>query len=104
MQKSYNQLWKESGTDLSYKEWRRMYDDQNELNLVTEKIEIPKIPPLKDNPMFQKTMSDLKKASGFKEDVSGKTTFGINKKLLIVASLIIVGAIGYKIYQIKKGK
>lgn len=95
-------MWKESGTDLSYKEWRRMYDDDNELNF--DKIEIPKIPPLKDNPMFKKTMSDLSKASGLKEDVSGKTTLGINKNILIIASIIIVGAIGYKIYQIKKGK
>jgi LPXTG-motif cell wall-anchored protein len=94
MEKSYNQRWKESGTTLSYKEWRRREDD---------KMASFTTPSLQNNPAYQKTVDDMKKAGGYKETTSGKTTFGINNSVLVIGGLIVVGAIGFVVYKkIKK--
>lgn len=99
MEKSLNQRWKESGTTLSYIEWRRREDEKMASFDGIPSIQAPK---LSDNPSFQKTMQDIAKKSGYKEEISRKTIFGINKYVVIFGALIIVGAVGYKIYQKNK--
>jgi hypothetical protein len=99
MEKSYNQRWKESGTTLSYKEWRRREDDKMASFDGLPSIKAPKI---SDSPSYNKTLQDIAKSSGYKEEVSNKTIFGINKYVLMFGALIVVGAIGYKIYQKNK--
>lgn len=91
MEKSYNQRWKESGTTLSYKEWRKREDDKMaSFNGVT---------PIQESDYYKKTQEEIAKKSGFKSDISGKTTFGIKNTYLILGGLILVGSVGYVIYK-----
>jgi hypothetical protein len=96
MEKSLNQRWKESGTTLTYKEWRRREDEK--MASFDGLSNIPKI-NIGDNPSYQKTMKELAKKGGYTEEVSNKTVLGINKKILLLGALIIVGAVGYKLYK-----
>ena len=99
MEKSLNQRWKESGTTLSYKEWRRREDDK-----MASFDGIPSIPAPKisDSASYQKTLDEMAKVSGYQTDVKNKTILGINKYVLLVGALLIVGAIGNKIYKKNK--
>lgn len=96
MEKSLNQQWKESGTTLSYREWRRREDEK--MSSFNGLSSIPNI-NLGENPSFKKTMQEIAKKSGYTEEVSNKTVLGINKYVLLVGALIVVGAVGYKIYK-----
>ena len=93
MQKSLNQRYKESGTTLTYKEWRQREDEK-----MASFDGIP-APNLKDSANFKKTQDEMLKAGGLKTDVSHKTFLGIQNKYLWIGALIIVGAVGYKIYK-----
>ena len=93
MNKSLNQLYKESGTTLSYKEWRKREDDK-----MASFSTIPK-PSLQDSTSYQ----DVKmKMQGVKTELSGKTILGINKYVLIIGGLVIVSAIAFQIYKKQK--
>lgn len=96
MQKSLNQKWKESGTTLSYIEWRRREDDK-----MASFDGIPSIPApkLQDSASFKKTQDEMLKAGGFQSEVSKKTFLGIQNKYLWIGGLIILGAVGYKLYK-----
>lgn len=60
MEKSYNQRWKESGTTLTYKEWRRREDDK-----MASFNGIPKpSDSLKNDPSYQNTQKTIIKESG----------------------------------------
>lgn len=96
--KSYNQRYKESGTTLSYKEWRRREDDKM---ASFDGVKIPS-PSLSDSALFQQTQKELSEKSGYKSDISNKTTFGIPSYVLVLGGILIVGAIAYKIYKTKK--
>ena len=95
MEKSYNQRWKESGTTLTYKEWRRREDDK----MASFDGMIPK---LQDTASFKKTQEEMQKKSGYQTDLSNKTIFGINKYVVYVGGFIILGAIGFTIYKKQK--
>lgn len=96
--KSYNQRYKESGTTLSYKEWRRREDEKM---ASFDGVKIPS-PNLSDSASFQQTQKELLAKSGYKSDISNKTTFGIPKYVLVLGGVLIVGAIAYKIYKTRK--
>lgn len=101
MVKSANQLWKESGTTLSFKDWLNrqkekyasFYGEGKEPDLILNR-------PLSDS--VQSTLADIKKMSGYKTEASKNTVFGLNKTVLIVAGLVVVGAIAYTIIVNKK--
>jgi hypothetical protein len=97
MEKSLNQLWKESGTTLSYKEWR-IREDEKMASFDGVVIPQPKI----DNSNIQNALKDLQKKGGYQTELNDKTIFGINKYVLFYGALIVVGAIGYKIYKKNK--
>jgi CHASE3 domain sensor protein len=99
MNKSANQIWKESGTTLSFKDWlsREKEKFSNADGQVDNFIQNK---PLNDS--IQKTLEAMKKDSGLKEDISNKTIFGINQNVIIVGGVIILGAIAYKFYQSRK--
>ena len=100
MEKSLNQQWKESGTTLSYKEWRRREDEKMaSFDGVTQR------PSLRDTVMasdFDKKREELNKLGGYQKDISGETTLGIKKYVIIGFAAIIVIAVGYKIYKSRK--
>lgn len=93
MEKSWNQRYKESGTTLSYKEWRKREDEK------MASFSGISSPSLADSASFQRTKTELQAAAGLKKDISGKTIFGINKYVLIAGGVIIVAAITYKLYK-----
>ena len=92
MSKSLNQLYKESGTTLSYKEWRKREDDKM-ASFAMEK------PSLQDSTSYQGLKTQMQ---GVKTELSGKTVLGINKYALIVGGLVIVSAIAFQIYKKQK--
>jgi hypothetical protein len=97
MEKSLNQLYKESGTTLSYKEWRKREDEK----MASFSGDI-KPPSLQDSTSFEKTKKEMGGVGGYKETISNKTIFGINKYIIIVGGVLIVSAIAYKIYKNRK--
>jgi hypothetical protein len=97
MEKSYNQRWKESGTTLSYKEWRKREDDK-----MASFDGMPTKLTMEGTDNLKSAREELLKKSGYQTDISNKTIFGINKYVIIIGGIIIVGAIGYKIYQNRK--
>lgn len=97
MEKSYNQRWKESGTTLTYKEWRRREDEK----MASFDGVSPK-DSLKSDKSFLETKQKLSDVGGYQTDTSNKTTFGIKNYILVLGGLIIVSAIAYKIYQKNK--
>jgi len=97
MEKSYNQQWKESGTTLTYKEWRRREDDKMaSFNGVSPKDSI------KADKSFLNTKQKMTDEGGYKTETSNKTTFGIKNYILVLGGIIIVSAIAYKIYKKNK--
>lgn len=97
MEKSYNQRWKESGTTLTYKEWRRREDEKMaSFDGISPKDSI------KYDKSFLETKQKLSDVGGYKSDTSNKTTFGIKNYILVLGGLIIVSAIAYKIYKKNK--
>jgi hypothetical protein len=97
MEKSLNQQWKESGTTLSYREWRIREDEKM---ASFDGVVIPQ--PTVDSSNIQNALKDLQTKGGYKTETSNKTIFGINKYVLVFGALIVVGAIGYKIYKKNK--
>jgi hypothetical protein len=99
MGNSLNKQWKESGTTLSYKEWRKREDEKMSS---FDGVSIPKKIDIRDSTNFQQTQKEMQEKGGYKTDSEQKTTLGINNYILVIGALIIVGAIGYKIYKNKK--
>jgi len=97
MEKSFNQQWKESGTTLSYKEWRIREDEKM---ASFDGVTIPQ--PTIDSSNIENALKDMQTKGGYQTKISNKTVFGINKYVLFLGGLIIVGAIGYKIYKKNK--
>lgn len=96
---SLNQQWKQSGTTLSYKEWRKREDEK------MKSFDGPvntTILPIDSASVLKQGQENLAKASGFKTQISNKTVFGIPKPIIFIGAAIIVGAIGYAIYKKSK--
>lgn len=111
--KSKNQLWKESGTSLSFKDWiereskKGNFAPKDSLNasgnedlLDTKKLEdtigIANIA----NPDKFETILGIKQNTD--SEVNKNNVLGLNKWVLIVSVLAIAGAVGYKLYTKKK--
>jgi hypothetical protein len=99
MEKSLNQKYKESNTTLSYKEWRRREDEK----MASFNGSLPS-PNLSNNPNFQKTIGEMDAIGGVKKDISKKTTLGIPNSMLVMGTIIILGAVAYKVYTKYKQK
>jgi hypothetical protein len=97
MEKSLNQMYKESGTTLSYKEWRRREDDKMASfdGFVAPKLEI-------DTSGLKMAQDKMRGIGGYKTESKNKSTFGIPNYVIIMGGVLIVGAIAYKIYQKNK--
>ena len=100
IEKSANQLWRESGTTLSFKDWlnreKKKFvnfngDSQSNVMMVNK--------PLNDT--IQKTLKSIKEEVGYKEKPTNKSVFGINKSIII---LVGVGALAFVAYKIIKSR
>jgi hypothetical protein len=99
MDKSLNQMYKESGTTLSYKEWRRREDEK----MASFSGALP-TPKFGDTTSLDKAKEDMQKIGGYKTDISKKTTFGIPNSVIMIGAIIVVGAIAFKVYSKYKQK
>ncbi|MEY2702299.1 MAG: hypothetical protein RLY43_932 [Bacteroidota bacterium] len=99
MNKSANQRYKESKSTLSFKDWltreKQIYyhsfDGNSSKNSMLLNV------PLNDS--VQSTLADIRKDAGMKEDVSGKTTFGVNNAVYVVAGIVALGIVATIIYK-----
>ena len=94
--KSANQLWKESGTTLSFKDWIQREKEKG--MLIPNKLVNDSIALIKSNVGIKD--SDNSTVSLEKE--SSKTILGLNKLAIISSILIIGGALAYNFYKKRK--
>jgi hypothetical protein len=102
--KSANRLWRESGTSLSFAEWIQREKDKSNF-VMNKKFEnfsnVDGI--LNNNTWIQDSIAKAKIDLGIdvpKVNKKPNDTFvGLNKTFILFSVLIVVGAIGYKIYK-----
>ena len=111
MVRSANQLWKDSNTSLSFKDWLEREKSKgvfipNKKYLAFEGVDTDSSinnSSIKDTLNISKERFEKELGLDKKPVVIPKNKFfGLNKGVLIVSGLIIVGAVGYKIYQKRK--
>jgi hypothetical protein len=107
MEKSANKRWKESKSSLTFKEW---IDRENKKN---ESVQTTFIPfdgiPAPDtsssiNSTLQQAQQDIQVASGYKDQPSKSTVFGLDKNILIFSGLLIISSVGFYFYVKSKKK
>jgi hypothetical protein len=105
--KSPNKLWRESGTSLSFADWIQREKDQGAF-LTNKKFEnfADSDGEIDDATWLEQVKAQNRIDLGIDkiDDPNKKdTTFlGLSKPVLIISGLIILGAIGSKIYQKRK--
>ena len=106
-QKSPNKIWRESGTSLSFADWIQREKDKGAF-LTNKKFEnFANVDGEIDDATW---LEEVKKQNRIdlgidkpNDDKPKDNTFlGLNKTVLLLSGLIILGAIGYKIYQKRK--
>ena len=91
-QRSKNQQWKDSGSELSFKDWVRA-----ELNKSVHDT----LKSVSDD-KFSNMVGMSCAACNYKPYVSGNTVLGINKWLVYGSALAIVGGVSYAIWHHSK--
>jgi hypothetical protein len=98
--KSANQLWKESGTSLSFAQWLQREKDKG--NFIPNKSVVFDTEQIvADSTATIRNVLNLEKPEVGKEK-DDNTIFGLNKWLLLMSLAIVGGAVAYNIYQKKK--
>jgi hypothetical protein len=104
-EKSPNRLWRESGTTLSFANWIQREKDKSNF-LINKKFEnFSNMQGTEEKDWLdtiKKESRDFFELDKSKDNNNDNTFIGLSKPILIVSALIIVGAIGYKIYQKRK--
>jgi hypothetical protein len=107
-QKSPNKLWRESGTSLSFADWIQREKDKGAF-LVNKQFEkFANVEGVIDDATWLENVKNQSRIDlGIDKIVTDKevkdnTFIGLNKSLLLISGLIVLGAIGYKIYQKRK--
>lgn len=89
--KSKNQLWKESGTSLTFKEW--MDREVQKGTFVTKDV-------------LDNSSATIKKITGLNEkpspNINSDTILGLNKWVVLSSILVIGFAISYNVYKKNK--
>jgi hypothetical protein len=112
MEKSANKRWKESGSTLSFKEWIDKENKKSEsMNDGTTFIPFDGDNNSRfttDTSIFQDTLDrarrDVLVSGGLKDIETKGKLFGLDSKIVIFSSLIIVGSLGYYVYSKLKAK
>lgn len=108
MEKSANKRWKESGSSLSFKDWIDRENKKKEF----EGNFIPNIPEpsitIKDviNTTLNRSKEDITRTAGYKtyEEADKNKVLGLDKRILVFSTLLIVGSVTYYFYQKLKKK
>lgn len=114
--KSANQIWKECGTTLSFKDWIQREKDKGRFlpNRLLEGSSISVDDNLNvggnavstGNDSVDELINNVLEGNPQMRTTTKNTNeiLGLNKWVLILSATIIVGAVAYKIYQNKKSK
>jgi len=99
IEKSANQLWRESGTTLSFKDWlnrekKKFVNFNGDANVMM--VNRPLNTQIKD------TLSSIRESVGYKKEGEGKTVFGMNKNILIFLGLGVVAFATYKFIKARQ--
>jgi hypothetical protein len=106
MEMSANKKWKMSGSTLSFKEWIDRENKKKE----PEGNFIPFIPDTSSasnsiEETLRQSRENIAKTAGYKEGLNTNTIFGLDKKIFIFSSIMIVGSLSYYFYsRLKKKK
>jgi hypothetical protein len=105
MEMSANKKWKMSGSTLSFKEWIDRENKKKE----PEGNFIPFIPDTTARDIVDETLQQerdyIAKVAGYKETASANTIFGLDKKIFIFSTIMVVGSLSYYFYsRLKKKK
>lgn len=98
IEKSANQLWKESRTTLSFKDW--LNREKTKFMNFNGSSTIISNRPL--NQTIEGTIGDIRSRVGYKQGSEGKTTFGVSNWILVTILLVGVGFATYKIVKNRK--
>lgn len=113
---SANKMWRESGSNLPFKQWVELHNaakkqqeqqEQQFINLTGDNIFKDSINQsnLAINDTIDKAKKDLVINSGYKSVPSTNKILGLDKNIFIFSTLLIVGAGIFAIYQnLKKQK
>ena len=99
--KSANQLWKESGTTLSFKDFISREKAKGFLNQ-TGSADIPSNKPLTDS--INQVLDQMHKTSGLQTNLNNKYILGINKNVLIIVGIAALATTAILIYKHKMKK
>jgi len=99
IEKSANQLWRESGTTLSFKDWLNR-EKKKFVNFNGDANVIMVNRPL--NNQIKDTLSSIRESVGYKKESTGKTVFGMNKNILIFLGVGLVAFATYKFIKARK--
>lgn len=107
-QKSPNRLWRESGTSLSFADWIQREKEKGAF-LKNKKFEnFSSANGIKTPQEFvQDSLEQAKIELGIDKPLpdpkkKDNTFIGLNKGVLMISALIVLGAIGYNFYQKRK--
>jgi hypothetical protein len=93
MEKSANKLWRESGSTLSFKEWIDR-ENQKKESVVANFI---------GEDLVDKTLNNTPTTQNSGE-LNTKSVLGLNKGVVILSSLLIVGSLSYYFYMRLKNR
>ncbi len=98
--KSANQLWRESGSTLSFKTWLQREKDKGRFLPNKQLMEFNS---LEGEDTLSSSRELIKETLKKKSNANvKKDAFGLNKTILLVSATLILGAVAYKIYQKQK--
>jgi hypothetical protein len=105
MEKSANKRWKESGSSLSFKDWidRENRKKEFEGNFIPDTSST-----VKDiiDTTLNRSREDISRTAGYKtaEEADKNTVLGLDKRILVFSTLLIVGSISFYFYRKLKKK
>lgn len=99
MEKSANKRWRESGTTLNFKDW---IDRENKKkDNVDNFLPFDANQSVKDtiNETLNRSKEEMKVISGYKTKPDNTKFLGLDKKVLLFSSVIVLGSVGYLLYN-----
>lgn len=99
IEKSANQLWRESGTTLSFKDWLNR-EKKKYVNFNGNQNVMMVNRPL--NNQIKDTLTNIRESVGYKKEAENKTVFGLNKTIIIVLGISLVAFATYKFIKVVK--